>query len=361
MKKTIYSTTGLVFLLLIGCSSGKQKNREPEQVVSVTVGASGSEDSLHHANASGKLVARNTVNISTRMMGYITGIHAEIGQQVHAGQLLVTINSTDLQARGGQASAQITQAQANYNSAKKDYERFSNLYESQSASRKELDDMRTRFETAKAALEAAQMMKREVNAQFSYSNITAPISGVVTAKTAKAGDMATPGMPLLTIEAPSSLQAQVMIPEEQVLQVHNGQKVNILVKSTGKQTNGVVSEISPSSTATGGLYLVKVDVSKDPGLLPGMYVNVEFSFKANKTTKANTENSITIPVSAITEQGQLKGIYTISSNNTAILRWIKTGKRTGTEVEVLSGLGAGEKYILQADGRLYNGVRVKIK
>ncbi len=66
---------------------------------------------------------------------------AEVGQNVQAGQLLVSINATDIQAKGGQASAQISQAQANYNMAKKDYERFQNLYKSQSASGFEIKKM----------------------------------------------------------------------------------------------------------------------------------------------------------------------------------------------------------------------------
>ena len=348
-------------LLLIGCSSDDKKTSDNEQLIAVSLASSGDTDSVHQANASGKLVAKNTVNISTRMMGYITAIQAEVGQQIHAGQLLVSINNTDIQAKAGQTSAQIAQAQANYNNAKKDYERFSNLFASQSASQKELDDMRARYETAKAALDAAQMMKQEVNAQFRYSNITAPISGVVTAKYMKAGDMATPGMPLLTIESPGSLQAEVMVPEEQIVQIRSGQKATVLIKSSGKEVNGTVSEVSPSSTGTGGLYLVKVEVPKTAELLPGMYVNVAFPFINKKTTSVAAGQSVLVPLSAITEQGQLNGIYTVSANNTAILRWIRTGKQLGNEVEVLSGLSAGEKYIVQSDGRLYNGAKLKIK
>jgi multidrug efflux pump subunit AcrA (membrane-fusion protein) len=92
---------------------------------------------------------------------------------------LVSINATDIQAKGGQANAQISQAQANYNIAKKDYERFQNLYKSQSASQKELDDMRARYEMAQAGLQASQQMKNEVNAQYRYTNVTAPISGLL--------------------------------------------------------------------------------------------------------------------------------------------------------------------------------------
>jgi multidrug resistance efflux pump len=84
------------------------------------------------------------------MMGYITSLRAEVGQHVSAGQTLVSINNTDIQAKGGQASANIAQAQANFNIAKKDYERFQNLYKNQSASQKELDDMQSTLRNGKS-------------------------------------------------------------------------------------------------------------------------------------------------------------------------------------------------------------------
>lgn len=361
MKRIIYTIVAIGSISIVSCSSNKKETEKKETPILVTIGNSGGSSDMHNTSASGKLVAKNTVNISTRMMGYITGIKVEVGQRVSAGQLLVTINNTDIQAKGGQASAQIMQAQASYNIAKKDFERFTKLFEAQSASQKELDDMRTRYEMAKAGLDAAQMMKNEVNAQNRYASLTAPISGVVTAAYAKQGDMANPGMPILTIEAPSNLQAQVLASESQIQQIKSGQSVNVYLKSTNLQTKGTISEISYSSTNTGGQYLVKIDIAKEPSMLPGMFVNVEFPNSNINTTSAAASASVTIPVSALVEQGQLKGIYTISENNTAILRWVKTGKTMGEQIEILSGLHANESYIVSAQGKLYNGAAVKVK
>lgn len=67
-----------------------------------------------------------------------------------------------------------------------------------------------------------------------------------------------------------------------------------------------------------------------------------------------------IPKSALVTQGQLKGIYTVGSEETAILRWLRIGKTVGDEVEVLSGLKVDESYVTSADGRLYNGVKVTL-
>ncbi|TDX92975.1 RND family efflux transporter MFP subunit [Chryseobacterium daecheongense] len=219
-----------IVLSIVGsCSSDKKKSAQnADAPISVTVSHTTVSSEGPSAIASGKLVAKNSVNVSTRMMGYITSMKAEVGQNVRAGQLLVSINAADIQAKGGQANAQTSQAQASYNIARKDYERFQNLYKSQSTSQKELDDMRARYEMAQAGLQAAQQMKNEVNAQYSYINVTAPISGTVTAKFAEQGNMASPRMPLLTIESPSSLQAQVLVSEQNITMISNGMPVDVI-------------------------------------------------------------------------------------------------------------------------------------
>ena len=356
MKILVYSV--LLLGLSMSCSSEEKDATLSQKPIQVTVSQSGASSEGAYASASGKLVAKNTVNVSTRMMGYITGMKAEVGQNVNAGQLLVSINSTDIQAKGGQANAQISQAQANFNIAQKDYNRFSNLYKSQSASQKELDDMRARYEMAKAGLDAANAMKSEVNAQYRYTNVTAPISGVITAKYAEQGDMASPGMPLLTIESPSSLQAQVLVSEQNITQITQGMSVKITLKSTNQEVAGTVAEISKSSTNTGGQYMVKVNVAGSQNLLPGMFVNIQFPFKNAGKVNQDFQEGVMIPKSALVEKGQLTGVYTISSNNTAILRWVKIGKDFGDQVEVLSGLTAKEAYIVSANGKLFNGAKV---
>lgn len=362
MKKVLY---GLAFVVpistLTNCSSQQDKKAElTGDPVTVTLAKTGSENTGSFANASGKLVSKNSVNLSTRMMGYITSIPVKVGQQVSAGQQLVTINNTDIQAKGGQADAQILQAQAAYDAAKKDYERFRNLFNTQSASQKELDDMKVRFDMANASLKAAKLMKSEVNAQYRYSNITAPISGTITAKFAEQGDLASPGTPLLTIESPGILQAQVMVSENNITQIKNGMNVEVLIKSSGKEIKGTVAEISRSSANSGGQYMVNINMPVSKDLLPGMFVNASFSFE-NIKADTGKSNNILIPKTALVQKGQLSGVYTVSAENTALLRWLRLGKETGDEVEVLSGLKAGESYVLHAEGKLFNGAKVKMK
>jgi multidrug efflux pump subunit AcrA (membrane-fusion protein) len=107
---------------------------------------------------------------------------------------------------------------------------------------------------------------------------------------------------------------------------------------------------------------VKINLDKmDKEILSGMFVNVQFPM-ANKTNASTATNDrVLIPESAFVHKGQLIGIYTISGDKKAILRWLRIGKTYGNQVEVLSGLNSNEQYIIAAEGKLYNGAKVSIR
>jgi RND family efflux transporter MFP subunit len=360
MSIKIIAILSISAVLLTSCGGDKKEQIKQEPAIAVKVSGVSANDNSPFVTASGKIEAENSANLSTRMMGYVTKVHVKVGQKVGAGQLLVSINNTDLLAKKAQVDASILQATAGYNNAKKDYDRFVNLYKQQSASQKELDDMTARYEMAKAGLEGAKQMRNEVMAQFSYSNITAPFSGTVTNTFVKEGDMANPGMPLVSVEGASRLQVTAMVSENDIASIKKGMPVKVLVKSSNANLTGKVSEVSVSATNTGGQYLVKVNLDKtDSTVLSGMFVNVQFPVE-NKTQAVQNER-VLVPESALVKQGQLTGIYTIGTGNVAILRWLRTGKNFGNQVEVLSGLSASEQYIVSADGKLYNGALVSIQ
>ncbi|MCW5916646.1 MAG: efflux RND transporter periplasmic adaptor subunit [Ferruginibacter sp.] len=361
MKKFFLSIVILNALIFISSCTQQASNSAKElPEIPVTIGQVQFDDNGKFLSASGKIEAVNSAQISTRIMGYVTSIKAEVGQKVKKGQLLATINSTDLLAKKAQAEAGIAQANAAFINAKKDYDRFKVLFSQKSATQKELDDMATRFEMAKAGLDAAKQIKNEVVSQFSYSNITAPFSGVITSTFVKQGDMANPGMPLLSLEGQSSVQAVVMIPESEISLITQGMSAQVTVKSINKKLKGRIAEISPSAFNTGGQFLVKIELdSQEVTVLPGMFVSAMFETKSKSVKNQNED--ILIPEEAIIEQGQLKGLFVLSDSNIALLRWLRTGKTFGNQVEVLSGLKPGEKYVLKADGRLYNGAKVKVK
>lgn len=355
--------TSISFLALIGfttsCSKKAERTISELPPISVTINETAGSRSGKYIMASGKIEAENSANISTRMMGHITSINVKTGQIVNKGELLATIGSADLQAKKAQAEAGVNRATAAYNSAKRDYDRFTALFAQKSASQKEMDDMATHFEMAKAGLEAARQMKNEVTAQFSYTNITAPFSGTVTGTFVKEGDMANPGIPIVSMEGASKLQAVVMVSESEISSIKKGMAAEVTIKSLNRTVKGKVTEVSTSARNTGGQYIVKIDLDQTENILSGMFVNAVFPIEESG---GKTQNKLVlIPQEAVINQGQLKGIYVVNDHNTAILRWLRLGKTYGTNIEVLSGLANGEKYVITADGRLFNGARVSVQ
>lgn len=361
MKKII-TLLSLSAVLLVSCGKDKKEviNNEPAMVVKVSGTTTDNNGSF--VTASGKIEAEHSADVSTRMMGYVTKVNVKVGEKVNAGQLLVSINNADLQAKKAQVDASILQATAGFNNAKKDYERFTALFAQQSASQKELDDVTSRYEMAKAGLEGAKQMRNEVIAQFSYANITAPFAGEVTNTYIKEGDMANPGMPLVSLEGAKKLQVSAMVSEGDITAIKNGMAVKVLIKSSNQELTGKVVEVSGSAKNTGGQYLVKIDLN-NPGstVLSGMFVNVQFPIANPSETVSAKSDKVLVPESVLVHQGQLTGIYTIGTGNVAILRWLRIGKTFGNQVEILSGLSNTEQYIVSADGKLYNGAKVRIQ
>lgn len=354
---------GASILTFGACTSKKQQNdvaaNGPAITVTVATPSAAKENNIE---ASGQLQSSQTANISTRVMGFITKINVNIGDHVRKGQVLGTISNDDMLAKRAQADAAIAQSEIAAKNSKKDYDRFLVLYKQQSASAKELENVTMQYTSAQSALETARQMRKEVNAALSYTSLTAPFDGVVTHRNADAGNMANPGMPILTIERAGSFQVVASVPESSISQIKQGQKAVITINAINKTINGSVTEISTSSQATGGQYVIKINIleGEKAGLYSGMYANISIPVKSAASTQ-NDSNIVLVPMSSIEHRDELTGLYTVSANNTALLRWVRLGKTYGDKVEVLSGLGKDERYIVSAGGKLFNGEPVTIK
>lgn len=344
-------------MLLSSCSDSKTQNQTSVTAVNVTVEKASKPEGKGFFSASGQIEAEHFANISTRMMGYVSKVHVKVGDRVNKGQALIDINNSDMEARRAQTQAGINQAKASFLTAEKNYKRFQILLEQKSASQKEFDDVKTQYDIAKAQVESAEQMQKEVDAMLSYTNIKAPFKGVITATSVKTGDMAKPGQHLLSLEAPGDFVAIAMISEKDIPFIKKHDSVKVFVKSNGINITGNVSEISTSSHNTGGQYLVKIHLTIPEGvkLYSGMFISAAFP------SNNELSSQVLIPKDVIITKGDLQGIYTVSASNTAILRWLKLGKSVGDKVEVLSGLSSGETYILSAESKLYNGAKLNIK
>lgn len=366
-KKSVYiSVFTLAAFSFQACSnSNPETTLTNEKPIIVTLGSFDKQYTGGDIDITGQVEAAHSTNIATRIMGYITKIYVKTGDQVKAGQLLFTVNNADILAKKGQTTAMLSQAEAALHVAQKDYDRYNTLYKQNSASAKELEQITLQYQSAKANVDAAKSMQNEVNAQLTYTNVVAPFSGVITQKLAEEGSLANPGMPIVTIEQGGSLQVSALVPENQIAAIKIGDLANMEVTAAKKQFKGKIIQINPSSQFTGGQYIIKAAIpsTETKQLFAGMYVKIKIISKvaAALSTKDTISNTVFIPIAALVYRDQLVGVYTIGSQNTALLRWIRVGKQEGDKVEVLSGLSKNESFILSSETSLYNGAPVSIK
>ena len=356
IRNILLAITALTILVACGDSnqgkSGDETAAIPVKISSISPVKGGT--ALY---ASGTIEAVQSANISTRIMGYVQKLRVKPGDKVRKGAVIIEINNADMAAKRAQVRANILAAEAVFANAEKDYGRYKALFEAQSASQKEMDDINAQYQMARANLEAARQMEQEVEAQMNYVRIKSPFDGVVTNTFVKEGDLANPGMPLLEVESPDQFQAVAMVPESDISKIAKDMEVNVQLKSLDQWVGGKVSEVSSSSKNTGGQYLVKVLLEQsDQPVKSGMYATVGF-----KIGDSDKKDVVLIPSRILVHRGQLTGVYTVSGQDRALLRWIRLGRAVGDSVTVLSGLDNQDRVIYSAEEKLYNGAKIQVQ
>lgn len=354
--KTTFTLLVTAVIALSSCGSHSSEPLSEIPPISVKAKTALAQTVSQKVLASGQITAAQSANLSTRLMGHIAQFKVKVGDKVREGQLLVEVSPNDMMAKKEQALAGLAQATAAYENAAKDFRRFTALYQSKSASEKELDNMTTRYEMAKSALSMAQNALKEVEGHLDYAFIRAPFSGVVVNTFGKAGDMAFPGSPLVTLESDEQLEIVAAISEKSIGGLKTGDTARVKVASAPAQFDAVIRELSRSAKNTGGQYLATLSISEaQKKVLPGMFASLEFDTMVTKTDS----NEVWIPTEALVQKGQLTGVFVVNENK-ALLRWLRIGEQRDGHVRVLSGLAAGETYVLSADKPLSDGSLVSL-
>lgn len=365
MKSLIILTfVSIMSLLLASCGSQTAEDNttpiEDRTPVAVKTKVAGVQSSSTPTVLSGQIQAKNQATVSSRMMGYVTSLNLEVGDRVSAGQTILNIKNNELPAKRAQIDASITEAKAALQNVKVNYDRMKILWEQESITRKEWDDISSQYDMMKAKVDGANSMRSEIDEAMTYTKVVAPISGVITAKMINRGDLVNPGVPLMTIEGNQGYEVATSVSDAQIGQIKKGMTLDVDIKPLKKRVKATVSEISPSAINTGGQFRVIADLKLDKAdlkmVFPGMYTNVYAPLLPSESSSEST--ALIIDKSAIVERGQLVGIYTISNQETAMLRWIQTGKDYGESIEVVGGLKAGEAYVISNIDQLVDGVPV---
>lgn len=286
-------------------------------------------------SATGTLKAANSVDISSRVTGLISGVRVKENDIVKAGQVLAILDDTSVRAQVEQYRAQA----ANYAAV---YERSKQLYAIGGESAQQLDSDRTNHLVAKANYE-------NFATQLGYYVITSPIDGMVVGTPTPAGQTVVQGISaaqvLMTIADLAKMEIKVLVDETDIGKVKAGQQVSFTVDAyTDKTFAGKVTSVSRSATTSSNViyYPVYVTVSAPQDLLfPTMTARATVSVGESK-------NALVVPLSAVREEkGQKYVQVTVDGKEQS--KAVQVGLRDDEKIEIVSGLSEGDQVILPAD------------
>jgi RND family efflux transporter MFP subunit len=392
-------------LLMASCSKKEEKEVEapaPVQVTAVT------QDTIRRIVAGdGILCPRDQAAVTPKIASPVQRFLVQRGDHVKQGQLLAILESRDLTAGAAESQAQLAQAEANLRSttsaqvpeaivkaqtdvdsdqqaedaARKLLDNREKLFQQGALARKLVDDAQVAYAQAHGALVAAQEHLRTLQAvgkqeqiktassqveaarshlqssqaQVSYSQIVSPISGVVADRPLYAGEMATPGSPLVTVMDISKIIARANVPQNQSASVKVGQPATITQLDTNQTVPGTVTVVSPATDPNSTTIQVWVQAD-NPGeqLKPGTSVHVAIMTEVIKATPV-------VPIAAILpgEEGGTACLV-ISADNIAHRRPVKLGVREGDKVQILNGVRPGEEVVIVGGIGLDDKAKVKI-
>jgi RND family efflux transporter MFP subunit len=286
----------------------------------------------------GTVRPRLRASLEARISGRIEALPVVPGQAVKTGTLLAQVDARETQARLDQALAVREQAE-------RDLKRFSALLAERAITQQEYDTVEARQRIAQAAV-------REAEATVAYTRITAPFDGVITRKLADLGDLAGPGKAILELEDPTALRLETDVPETLVDRIKPGSTLPVRLAAATNDVAGTVSEIAPAADPGSRTFRVKLDLPQTPGLRAGQFGRV--------AVPLGEAMILRLPSGALVTRGQMQMVFVVT-NGVAQMRLVKVGRTSPGEVELLSGVEAGETVAVEGAQRLLDGQPVQAR
>ena len=301
-------------------------------------------------SAVGTVRAVHEIAVASRVVGRIQMLKVErAGQPVAAGEVLVELESADLEAAVAQARATLQAAIARAEKARADLARTEDLAQRGVSPGTQLEADRATARAADADVDRARQTVTGAESALQFTVIRAPIAGIVVDKKVNQGEVASPGQVLFSIYDPTRLQLVAVVREELAGRLQVGQSVDVTIDALALACEGTVAEIVPEAQARSRTFEVKVVGPCHPGVLTGMFGRLRVPL--------GDEDQLRVPSVAVQNVGQLDFVYVIGADQTVQRRYVQVGRRVAAvdavraEVEVLAGLRSGE--VILADAARY--------
>ena len=328
--------------VLAGCgreqASASNRGRGSDAPVVVTTTVLQPRSFADAIVAIGTARARESITVTAKVSETVQAVHFDSGQEVKQGAVLVTLS-------GQQQQAALVQAQAASKEAEQLYARQVELERQQLIARSQLDTQRAMRDQARAQV-------AQVRAQLGDRQVRAPFSGVLGIRQVSPGALVTPGTAIATLDDLSSMHVDFPVPEGALAQLAVGQQVNGRTAAyPDKRLVGTVSTIDARVDPATRSVTVRADFpNPDRSLRPGMLVNVEVQ-RASRT-------ALLLPEIAVVQVGQRTFVYRVKPDGSVEQVDVAVGSRTDGRAEILRGVRAGDRVVVDGTGKLRPGAKI---
>jgi len=397
-SKIVRTITGSMLLLLgsllMSCAGPEEGHQAAHPILTgaktVAVSAAPVPDFYE---AVGTIHSKTTTVISARATGHVTRVLVSEGDRVRTGQTLVEIDNRDAsvqvrRAEAGESEARESlavleqdisaaefgraAAEANRKLAASTLDRYRALHDRRSVSDQEFDEVQSKLTAATAEKERTNALLESVKARrnqilarideaaaeksgadlsMDYNRVVSPVNGIVTLKNIEPGMIASPGIPLLTVEDENAYRLEAQVPDSMIVTIRKGDAVRMeLEAATQAEIQGRISEIVPSADSSTRSTIVKIDLPPNASLRSGLFGRAFFTL--------GDHSAISVPSTLVVQHGQLTSVYVLDEK-VVRQRLIKLGKVFGDRVEVLSGLQNGDLLIVEPHESLIDGTEVR--
>lgn len=377
-KFLLYVLSAVILAGLASCGHKIQPgssgvNRTVVTDVDTATAQSGEIPRLYEA--SGQIESRNSAIIAAKVMGAITSVRVERGQTVRKGQILLTIDDSDLRQKADQAKQALAGAQKAAAMAKENatlsgttYNRYKKLYDEKALSGQEFDEIsaknsvaRLQLEQANAGVAQARAAVREAEAYLGYSVLRSPMNGIVVDRKADAGSMANPGMPLVQVEEPAYRLA-IPLDERFLGKIKVNSTIGFVSPVTGQKETVKLTQVVPAIDPATRTFMVKAELPNGAGSRPASeYAGLRSGLYVRCFVPDGTKEAVTVPSQAVRNRGQLQFVYVIGKDGLIEFRAVRTGGQYNGMDEIVSGVSAGEVIAVSGFDRISEGMVLKTR
>lgn len=366
--KSGYLVMGILLAMVLSLSGcGNKTAVVKESALAVAVTAVQQQDLVQSVSYPGIVRGRNEVTIMPKVPARVTAIYLQPGDSVKAGQTIMSLDSSDLNAAIRQAQAGVAQAEAaqranavQLEAAQTNYTRTQQLFASGAVSQVDLERAKTAYDslnsgTAEAAAAAARAALATAQEALDKCNIKSPINGVLGSVNLQLGETASLALPAAIVSDASALEVEVMVNENDVSYIKTGSQVDILIKAAEiTKIKGQVESVATVADPSKRNFAVKVALPNQDGKIrSGMFAELTID-------TVNKQNVLCVPVNAVIPKNGSTMVYVVDKSQKARPLVVKTGIKNERYIEITQGLKVGQQVITKGNTLVNDGTLVRV-